>query len=125
MKTLVDAPIFLPGYLEPHKVLTNPRWCPNAKGSPRKGQAPRTGNSVESHKSSPRASGAPLLAPLRCSPSSLLWSFQSKRHVPCPPSIRDGGHITNSVGVVSQDFACFTRCRLLSARARGEEFDLI
>jgi hypothetical protein len=28
------------GYLEPHKVLTNSRWCTYAKGSPREGQAP-------------------------------------------------------------------------------------
>jgi hypothetical protein len=121
MQTLVDASIFLLGYLEPHKVLTNPRWCPYAKGSPRKDQAPQTGNSIESQESSPRASGAPLLAPLVCSPLSLLLSFQLKCHVPCPPSIHDGGHIKNSVGVVSQDFARSTRYKLLSARARGED----
>jgi hypothetical protein len=28
------TPIFLPRYLEPHKVPTNPCWCPYAKGSP-------------------------------------------------------------------------------------------
>jgi hypothetical protein len=49
--------VFLPRYLEPHKVPTNPRWCPYAKGSPREGQAPRSSNSVESHGPSPRASG--------------------------------------------------------------------
>jgi hypothetical protein len=42
------------------KVLTNPRWCPYAKGSPREGQAPWSSNSVESHGPSPHASGAPL-----------------------------------------------------------------
>jgi hypothetical protein len=71
--------VFLPRYPEPHKVPTNPRWCPCAKGSPREGQAPRSSNSVESHGPSPRASGAPLLAPLRRSPPSPLSSFRLKR----------------------------------------------
>jgi hypothetical protein len=39
-KLLVDALVFLPRYLEPHKVLTNSHWCPYAKGSPHEGQAP-------------------------------------------------------------------------------------
>jgi hypothetical protein len=46
--------VFLPRYPEPCKVPTNPRWCPYAKGSPRKGQAPRSSNSVESRVASPR-----------------------------------------------------------------------
>jgi hypothetical protein len=41
MQTLVDDAGNLPRYLEPSKILTNPRWCPYAKGSPREGQAPR------------------------------------------------------------------------------------
>jgi hypothetical protein len=32
------TPVFLPRYLEPRKVPTNPHWCPYAKGSPREGQ---------------------------------------------------------------------------------------
>jgi hypothetical protein len=76
------TPIFLPRYPEPRKVPTNPRWYPYAKGSPREGQAPRSSNSVESRGSSPRASGAPLLAPLGRSPPSPLSSFRPKRHVP-------------------------------------------
>jgi hypothetical protein len=74
------TPIFLPWYSEPRKVLTNPRWCPYAKGSPREGQAPRSSNSIESCRPSPRASGAPLLAPLGHSPMSPLSSFRPKRH---------------------------------------------
>jgi hypothetical protein len=70
MQTLVD--------LESRKVLTDPRWCPYAKGSPREGQTPRSSNSVESRGPSPCASGAPLLAPLGRSPSSPLSSFQPK-----------------------------------------------
>jgi hypothetical protein len=74
--------VFLPRYLEPRKVPTNPRWCPYAKGSPRKGQAPQSSNSVESHGPSPCASGALLLAPLGRSPPSPLSSFRPKCHGP-------------------------------------------
>jgi hypothetical protein len=74
--------VFLPRYPEPRKVPTNPRWCPYAKGSPREDQAPRSSNSVESHETSPRASGAPLPAPLRRSPPSPLSSFGPKRRGP-------------------------------------------
>jgi hypothetical protein len=76
------TPVFLPRYPEPRKVPTNPRWCPYAKGSPREGQAPRSSNSVESRRPSPRASGAPLLAPLGRSPSSPLSNFRPKRREP-------------------------------------------
>jgi hypothetical protein len=76
------TPIFLPSYPEPRKVLTNPRWCPYAKGSPREGQAPRSSNSVESRGPSPRASGAPLSAPPGRSLPSPLSSFRSKRRRP-------------------------------------------
>jgi hypothetical protein len=72
------SPIFLSRYPEPHKVPTNPCWCPYAKGSPREGQTPRSSNSVESCRPSPHVSGAPLLAPLGCSLSSPLSSFQPK-----------------------------------------------
>jgi hypothetical protein len=75
-------PVFLPRYREPRKVPTNPRWCPYAKGSPCKGQAPRSSNSAERHEPSPRASGALLLAPLGRSLLSPLSSFRSKRHGP-------------------------------------------
>jgi hypothetical protein len=77
------TPVFLPRYPEPRKVLTNPRWCPYAKGSPREGQAPRSSNSVESCGPSPHASGDPLLAPLRRSPSSPLSSFRPKCRGSC------------------------------------------
>jgi hypothetical protein len=76
------TPVFLTRYPEPRKVLTNPRWCPYAKGSPREGQAPRSSNFVESREPFPRASGALLLAPLGCSPPSPLSSFRPKRRGP-------------------------------------------
>jgi hypothetical protein len=96
------TPVFLPRYPEPRTVPTNPRWCPYAKGSPREGQAPRSSNSVESRVPSPRASGAPLLAPLGRSPSSPLSSFRPKRRG--PRSLwYSGGRDTNVVVTVSQD----------------------
>jgi hypothetical protein len=76
------TPVFLPRYLGPRKVTTNPHWCPYAKGSPREGQAPRSSNSIESRGSSPRASGPPLPAPLRCSMPSPLSSSWPKRNGP-------------------------------------------
>jgi hypothetical protein len=71
--------VFLLRYPEPCKVPTNPRWCPHVKGSPCKGQAPRSTNSVESRGPSPRVSGALYLAPLGRSPPSPLMSFRPKR----------------------------------------------
>jgi hypothetical protein len=76
------TPVFLPRYPKPHKVPTNPHWCPYAKGSPREGQAPRSSKSVESHRPFPCASGAPLSAPLGRSPPSPLTSFRFKRRGP-------------------------------------------
>jgi hypothetical protein len=75
-------PVFLPRYLEPRKVPTNPCWCPYTKGSPCEGQAPRLSNSVESREPSPHASGRPLLAALGRSLPSPLSSFRRKRHRP-------------------------------------------
>jgi hypothetical protein len=83
MQTLVDASIFLPRYLDSRKVPTNPRWFPYEKGSPHEGQAPRTGNSIESRAPSPRASGAPIPDSLGRSLLSSLSSFRTKCHEPC------------------------------------------
>jgi hypothetical protein len=96
------TPIFLPRYSEPRKVLTNPRWCPYAKGSPHDGKAPRSSNSVESRRPSPRASGAPLPAPLERSPPSPLSSFRLKMSRASFPSVHGGGRDTNAVVTVSQ-----------------------
>jgi hypothetical protein len=100
--------VFLPRYLEPRKVPTNPHWCPYAKGSPREGQAPRSSNSVESRGPSPHASGAPPSTPLGRSPSSLLSSFRLKTLQASFPPVHDGGRDTNAVVTVSQD-SCPTR----------------
>jgi hypothetical protein len=75
MQTLVDTLVVLSRYQEKCKVVTNSCWCPYTKGSPCEGQAPRTGNFVDSHNPSPCASGAPLLASLGRSLPSSLSSF--------------------------------------------------
>jgi hypothetical protein len=103
MQTLVDDAVFLPRYPKPRKVPTNTHCCTYTKGSPREGQAPRSSNSVESHKPSPHASGAPLLAPLGCSPSSPLSSFRPKMSWALFPPVHGGGRDTNLVVTVSQD----------------------
>jgi hypothetical protein len=95
--------VFLQKYPEPRNVLTNPRWCPYAKGSPCMGQAPRSSNSVESRGPSPRASGAPLSAPLGRSPLSPLSSFRPKTPRVLFPLVHGGGRDTNLVVTVSQD----------------------
>jgi hypothetical protein len=100
--------VFLLRYLKPCKVPTNPCWCPYAKGSPREGQAPRSSNSVESHRPSPRASGASLLAPLGRSPPSPLSSFRPKTPRASFPLVHSGVRDTNAVVTVSQD-SCPTR----------------
>jgi hypothetical protein len=112
------TPVFLSRYPEPHKVPTNPRWCPYAKGSPREGQASRSSNSVESRGPSPRASGAPLPSPLERSPPSPLSSFWPKRRG--PRSLR------YTVAVVTQTRLSRSRKTLAplstitTARARAE-----
>jgi hypothetical protein len=62
--------VFLPRYLEPRKVLTNPHWCPYANGSPCKGQAPRAFSTRKC---------ALLPAPLGRFPPSPLSSFWPRR----------------------------------------------
>jgi hypothetical protein len=113
-------PVFLPRYPEPRKVSTNLRWCPYAKGSPREGQAPRSSNSIESRRPSPRESGASLPAPLRCSPPSPLSSFR--------PKLREPRSVWYTVATVTQtrlSQSCKTLAPLgtiTTAHARAEGF---
>jgi hypothetical protein len=112
------TPIFLPRYLEPRKVPTNPRWCPYAKGCPREGQAPRSSNSIESRGSSTRASGAPLPALLGRSPPYTLSSFRPKTpHASFPP-VHGGGRDTNAV--VTSRKTLVPLGTITTARARAE-----
>jgi hypothetical protein len=82
MQTPVDVLVFLSRYLELHKVLTIPHWFLYTKGSPRKGQSPWSGKSIERRGLSSCTSGALILAPLGCSPSSSLSTFRPKRRIP-------------------------------------------
>jgi hypothetical protein len=95
--------VFLPRYPKPRKVTTNPRWCPYAKGSLCEGQAPRSSNSVESRGPSPRASGAPIPAPLGRSPPSPLSSFRLKMLRASFPPVHGGGRDINAVVTFSQE----------------------
>jgi hypothetical protein len=98
-------PVFLLRYQEPRMVSTNPRWCPYAKGSPSEGQAPRTSNSIESRRPSPRTSGAPL-------PAS-SWTLPAVFTIELPAEIlrasfllvHGGGCDKNSVVIVRKTFA--------------------
>jgi hypothetical protein len=103
MQTLVDDAVFLPRYPKPRKVLTNPRWCPYAKGSSRGGQAPRSSISIERRCPFPYASGAPLLAPLGRSPVVSTIELSVKMSWASFPPVHGGGRDTNSVVTVSQD----------------------
>jgi hypothetical protein len=112
------TPVFLTRYPEPRQVPTNPRWCPYTKGSPREDQAPRSSNSVESRGPSPRASGAPLLAPLGRSPPSPLSSFGLKTPRASFPPVHGGGRDTNAVVTVSQE-SRLSRYNNGSRKSRG------
>jgi hypothetical protein len=90
-------------YPEPRKVLVDPHWCPYEKGSPCEDQAPRTSNSVDSHRSSPHASGAPLLSFSRTLLAVLIIEFLAKTPRATFPPVHGGDRTTNSVGTVSQD----------------------
>jgi hypothetical protein len=119
MQTLVDDADILPRYLEPRKVPTNPCWCPYAKGSPCEGQAPQSSNSVESHRPSPRATCAPLSAPLGFSPPSRLSSFWTKTLRALFPPVHGGDRDTNAVVMVSQDSRYSVQLQWLTQEPRG------
>ena len=96
------TPVFLPRYREAHKLPPSPRWNPS-QGIPRKGQAP-------SQVTPWTAWSLPhLQVGLRCaSPGPLPVVFTIK--LPAKllralfPSVHGGGHTTNTVGVVSQNY---------------------
>jgi hypothetical protein len=102
------TPVFLPTYLEPRKVLTNPR----------EGQAPRSINSVESRGPSLHTSGAPLLTPLGCSPLSPLSSFWLKRRRP-RYNYNGGGRDTNAVSQSRKTLAPLGTITMAHAIAEG------
>ena len=95
------TPVFLPRYREARKLPPSPRW------SPTQGPSSQSGNSVDSLGPSPRASGSPT-----CLPASLsrmlpaVFTIKLLAEMPWalfPPEY-GGGHTTNVVGVISQDY---------------------
>ena len=105
-KLLSTTPVFLSRYREARKLPPIPRWS-LSQGIPRKGHAPGSGNSVDSLGPSPRASGS-----LTCLSASLSWMLPAVFTIKLPaetpwalfPSVYGGGHTTNVVGVISQDY---------------------
>ena len=100
------TPVFLSGYREARKVPPSPRWSPS-QGIPRKGQAP--------------SRVTPWIAPgllhtqvgLRCAfrqaslrPLPTVFTIKLPAEPPRAlfPSVHGGGHTTNAVGVISQDY---------------------
>ena len=79
----------------------SPRW------SPSQGPSSRLGNSMDSLRPSPRASGS-----LTCLPASLsrmlpaIFTIKLLAKTPWAlfPPVHGGGHTTNVVGVISQDY---------------------
>ena len=111
------TPVFLPRYREAHKLPPSSRWSPS-QGIPRKGQAP---DGVTSW-IAPGLSHAQV--GLRCafrqaSPGPLPAVFTIKLPTETSralfPSVHGGGHTTNAVGVISQDYKtlrCATMVRV-------------
>jgi hypothetical protein len=113
--------IFLPMYPKPRKVLTNPRWCPYAKGRPCEGQAPWTSNSAESHGPSPHTSGAPLPASSRTLPVIFTIELPDETPRASFPPVHGGGRDTNSLIKVSQD-SCSAQYNITTAHTRNDRF---
>ena len=98
--------IFLPRYQEARKLPPSPRWSPS-QGIPRKGQAL---GQVTSWIASglPHAQVGLWCAFRQASPRPLPAVFTIKLLAKPPwalfPSVHGGGHTTNVVGVISQDY---------------------
>jgi hypothetical protein len=109
------TPVFLPRYREARKLPPSPCW------SPSQGPNSRLGDSVDSLGPSSRASGSPM-----CLSASLFRMlpavFTIKLPVETPwalfPPVHGGGHTTNTVGVISQDFKPL-RCTTLVLASTG------
>ena len=97
------TPVFLPRYRKAHKLPPNPRW------SPSQGPSSWSDNSVDSSGPFPHASGSPVKATHgKASPGPLPAVFTIKLPAKPPralfPSVHGGGHTTNAVGLISQDY---------------------
>ena len=100
------TPVFLSRYREAHKLPPSPHWSPS-QGIPRKGQAPgqvtpwiapvlphaQVGFQCAFWQASPRTLPTIFSIKLTAKPLRVLF-----------PSVHGGGHTTNAVGVISQDY---------------------
>ena len=83
--------------------------------NPSQGPSSQSGNSVGSLRPSPRASGSPT-----CLSASLSWMLPTVFTIKLPaetpwalfPLVHGGGHTTNAVGVISQDYKPL-RCTIM------------
>jgi hypothetical protein len=101
MQTPIDDSGILPRYQEACKLPPSPHW------SPSQGPSSWSDNSMDSLRPSPCASGS--LTCLLASLSRMLFAvFTIKLSTEMPralfPLVHDGGHTTNAVGVISQDY---------------------
>ena len=107
--------VFLPRYREARKLFPSPCWSPS--------QGPRSwsGNSVDSLGPSPRASGSPTCLPASLSQMlPVVFTIGLSAEMPRAlfPPVHGGGHTTNVVGVISQDFKPL-RCTTLVLTSTG------
>ena len=112
--------VFLPRYREACKLPPSPRW------SPSQGPSSWSGNSMDSLEPSPCASGSP--ACLSASLSKMLTAVFTIKLLAKPPRalfpwVHGGGHITNAVGVISQDYKPL-RCTTMVRTSRGMQTSL-
>ena len=98
--------VFLPRYREARKLLPSPRWSPS-QGIPCKGQAPGRVTPWIALSLSHAQVGL-WCAFRQASPGPLPAIFTIKLPAEPPralfPSVHGGGHTTNAVGVVLQDY---------------------
>jgi hypothetical protein len=100
------TPVFLLRYQEAHNLSPSPHWSPS-NGIPRKGQAPGRITPWIAP-SLPHAQVGLRCAFYQASPKLLPAVFTIKLSAKTPralfPLVYGGGHTTNVVGVVSQDY---------------------
>ena len=105
-KLLSMTSVFLPRYREARKLPPSPRWS-LSQGIPCKGQAP--------------SRVTPWIAPGL--PHALLAVFTIKLPAKPPrtlfPSVHGGGHTTNAVGVILQDFKPLRCTTMVCASTEG------
>ena len=99
------TPVFLLRCREARKLPPSPRWSPS-QGIPRKGQAPSRVTPWIALGLPTRkwASDVPSGKPLPDAPRRLHYQAFDRNATGLFPPVHGGGHTTNAVGVVSQDY---------------------